>query len=90
MPADAEEMAEADPGGGKASEARENQRALAIEPRWYSEAELRAQDSRLQSLTHANRRVLEAYGNTIHLNDGTHLDGGVADGAFWQRLHYRV
>jgi hypothetical protein len=35
---------------------------------------------------------LAVYGDTIHQNDGTHLDGGigVAEDAKWQRLHLRV
>ena len=35
---------------------------------------------------------LAVYGDTIHQNDGTHLDGGigVAEVAKWQRLHLRA
>jgi hypothetical protein len=28
--------------------------------------------------------LLEAYGDCIHQNDGTHLDGGIKDDAVWQ------
>ena len=39
-----------------------------------------------------DRRLCSIYGNTIHQNDGTHLDGGigVAEDAKWQRLYLRV
>ena len=40
----------------------------------------------------ADRRLCSVYGDTIHQNDGAHLDGGigVAEDAKWQRLHLRV
>ena len=61
-------------------------------PRHCTDAELRAEDPRLQRLTDANRRLCSVYGNTIHQNDGTHLDDGIgfAEDAKWQRLHLRV
>jgi len=61
-------------------------------PRHCTDAELRAEDPRLQRLTDAGRRLWSVYGDTIHQNDGTHLDGGigVAEDAKWQRLHLRV
>jgi hypothetical protein len=60
---------------------------------WHcTEAKLRAEDPQLQRLTDANRRLCSVYGNTIHQNDDTHLDGGigVAEDSKWQRLYLRV
>jgi len=61
-------------------------------PRHCTDAELRAEDPQLQRLTDADRRLCSVYGDTIHQNDGTHLDGGigVAEDAKWQRLHLRI
>jgi len=61
-------------------------------PRHCTVAELKAEDPQLQRLTDANHRLCSVYGNTIHQNDGTHLDGGigVAEDAKWQRLHLRI
>jgi hypothetical protein len=61
-------------------------------PRHCTDAELRAEDPRLQRLTHTDRRLCSVYGDTIHQNDGTHLDDGigVTEDAKWQRLHLRV
>ena len=56
-------------------------------PTMYSEADLRAQDPKLQQLEAADRKLMACYGDTIHLNDGSHLTGSVSaaiDGA-WQR-----
>ena len=74
-------------GGGAAQRARGH-----FLPRHCTDAELRAEDPRLQRLTDADRRLCSVYGDTIHQNDGTHLDGGigVAEDAKWQRLHLRV
>ena len=33
---------------------------------------------------------MEVFGDTIHLNDGTHLDGGIADDSDWQRRWWDV
>jgi hypothetical protein len=46
----------------------------------------------LQWLTAADWWLLGIFGVTIHLNDGTHLDGGIgaAEDAKWQRLYNRV
>ncbi len=46
----------------------------------------------MQRLTATDRRLLGIFGSMIHLNDGTHLDGGigVAEDAKWQRLYNRV
>ncbi len=61
-------------------------------PRTFTEEELHGADPRLQQLTAADRRLLGIFGNTIHLNDGTHLDGGIGvnKDARWQRLYNRV
>jgi len=74
-------------GGGAAQRARGH-----FLPRHCTDAELRVEDLRLQRLPDADRRLCSVYGDTIHQNDGTHLDGGigVAEDAKWQRLHLRV
>jgi hypothetical protein len=36
----------------------------------------------------ADRKLLEVYGDYIHQNDGTHLDGCIKDDAVWQ-AHWR-
>jgi hypothetical protein len=61
-------------------------------PRTFTEEELHKADPQLQRLTAADRRLLGIFGNTIHLNDGTHLDGGIgaAEDATWQRLYNHV
>ena len=61
-------------------------------PRTFTEEELRDADPRLQLLTAADRRLLGIFGDTIHLNDGTHLDGGIGvnEDAKWQWLCNRV
>ncbi len=61
-------------------------------PRIFTEEELHGEDPRLQRLTTADRRLLGILSNTIHLNDGTHLDGriGAAEDAKWQRHYNRV
>ena len=58
-------------------------------PCHYMDAELQEEDPRLQRLTDANHRLCRVYGNTIHQNDGPHLDGGIsaAEDAKWQRFH---
>jgi hypothetical protein len=50
------------------------------------------EDPKLQPLTPADHRLMEVYGDTIHLNDGTHLDGGigVAEDLIWQRRWLKV
>lgn len=47
-------------------------------------------DSRLQELSVADWKLLSVYGDTIHLNDGIHLDGGIVDDLLWQRRWRRV
>ncbi len=63
-----------------------------FKPCHCSNAELRTENPRLQWPTDADRRLCGVYGDIIHQNDGTHLDGGisVAKDAKWQRLHLRV
>ncbi len=78
-------------GGGRIEVAAQRARGHFL-PRHCTDAELRAQDPRLQRLTDADLWLCSVYGDTIHQNDGTHLDGGigVAEDAKWQRLHLRV
>ena len=61
-------------------------------PRTFTEEELREADPHLQRISAADRRLLGIFGDTIHLNDGTHLDGGIGvnEDAKWQRLYNRV
>ncbi|KAL3812075.1 hypothetical protein ACHAXA_002879 [Cyclostephanos tholiformis] len=58
-------------------------------PRTFTEEELCEADPRLQRISAANRWLLGVFGDTIHLNDGTHLDGGIGvnEDAKWQRLY---
>ncbi len=46
-------------------------------PHALTEGELHGADLQLQWLTTVDLRLLGIFGNTIHLNDGTHLDGGI-------------
>ena len=57
-----------------------------------TDAELRAENPRLKRLMNANHQLCSLYVDTIHQNDGTHLDGGigVAEDAKWQRFHLRI
>jgi hypothetical protein len=61
-------------------------------PRNFTEEELHKADPQLQRLTAADRRLLGIFADTIRLNNGTHLDGGIgaAEDAKWQRLYNRV
>jgi hypothetical protein len=61
-------------------------------PHTFKEEGLHKADPGLQRLTAADRRLLGIFGDTIHLNDGTHLDSGIgaAEDAKWQRLYNRV
>jgi hypothetical protein len=36
------------------------------------------------TISDADRKLLEVYGDYIGQNDGTHLDGGIKDDAVWQ------
>jgi hypothetical protein len=57
-------------------------------PHTFTEKELHEEDPQLQRLTAVDWRLLGIFGNTIHLNDGTHLDSGIGaiEDAKWQRL----
>ncbi|KAL3795565.1 hypothetical protein ACHAWO_009861 [Cyclotella atomus] len=47
-------------------------------------------DPRLQELSIADWKLLGVYGDTIHQNDGIHLDGGIVDDLLWQRRWRKV
>ncbi len=55
-------------------------------PRRWTAAELQLDDPLIQAFTPADHKLLEVYGDTIHQNDGTHLDGGIGigDNRLWQ------
>jgi hypothetical protein len=57
-----------------------------------TEDELRIADPLLQIFTGADRKLHGVFGDTIHHNDGHHLDGGIGgdEDRKWQRLHERV
>ncbi len=61
-------------------------------PCTFTEEELHGADPQLQQLTAVDWWLLGIFGNTIDLNDGTHLGGGIgaAKDAKWQRLCNRV
>ncbi len=61
-------------------------------PHTFTEEEFHKVDRRLQWLTTVDQRLLGIFGNTIHLNDGTHLNGeiGAAEDAKWQQLYNHV
>ena len=42
------------------------------------------------TISDADRKLLEVYGDYIHQNDGTHLDGGIKDDAVWQEYWRRL
>ncbi|KAL7503120.1 hypothetical protein ACHAXN_000965, partial [Cyclotella atomus] len=47
-------------------------------------------DPKMQPLSAADERLRSVYGDTIHLNDGRHLDGGVKDDRVWQWRWNRI
>jgi hypothetical protein len=55
-------------------------------------AYLRTADPLLQNFTGADRKLHGVFGDTIHHNNGRHLDGGIGEDEDrkWQRLHERV
>jgi len=57
-----------------------------------TEDELWTDDLLLQSFTGADRKLHSVFGDTIHHNNGRHLDGGIGEDEDrkWQRLHERV
>ena len=70
-----------------------------------STASLRTKHSRLSSIVRdiegdedlarqvlypCDNQLIAVYGDTIHRNDGRHLDGGIADDNVWQGRYDRV
>ena len=45
--------------------------------RLWIEGELRAANLQMQAFTNADHKLQSDYGDTVHQNDGTHLDGGI-------------
>jgi hypothetical protein len=71
---------------------KRRKRSLHFVPRTYTKEKFREADPRLQRFTDTDRWLLGIFGNTIHQNDGTHLNGGfgIVNDAKWQRLYNRV
>jgi hypothetical protein len=42
------------------------------------------------SITDADRKLDEVYGDHVHDNDGTHLSGGINDDRLWQRYWQQI
>jgi hypothetical protein len=61
-------------------------------PHTFTEEELHGADPQLQRLTAVDWQLPRIFGDTIHLNDRTHLNGGIgaAKDAMWQRLYNPV
>ena len=57
---------------------------------WDVEYRVIEDDPLLQQLNAADNLLMGVYGDTIHKNDGTHLDGGIEDNAVWQWRWSRV
>jgi hypothetical protein len=57
---------------------------------WDASYRVMEEDTRMQNLTRADELLMGVYGDTIHLNDGTHMSGGIADDQVWQRRWLRV
>jgi hypothetical protein len=53
-------------------------------PRVMTEAEIMAEDPKVQQLTAADRQLIGLYGDTIHQNSGRHLTGGIDPDLSWQ------
>ncbi len=72
-----------------ATAAHQEAKSENYKPQSWTAAELAQGDPHLQALSPADRMLIGAYGDTIHQNDGTHLDGGIGGVAdrLWQRLH---
>ena len=49
-------------------------------PTQWTEAQLRQQDSKPQSFTAADWRLMSIYHDTVHHNDGSHLHGPISEG----------
>ena len=60
-----------------------------VRPQKYTREQIEADDPKLQQWSSADERMLETYGDTIHLNDGTHLTGTVdpEEDAMWQEIY---
>ena len=58
--------------------------------RAWTEEELQTNNHHLQQLTGADRKLMLTYGDTIHQNYGTQLDGDITDNAYWQSLYRRI
>ncbi len=43
-----------------------------------------------QVLHLCNNQLIAVFGDSIHCNDGRHLDGGIADNGIWQGRYDRV
>jgi hypothetical protein len=58
----------------------------------YTKEELREADPQLQWITDVDHRLLGIFGDTIHQNNGSHLNDGIciAEDAKWQRFYTRV
>ena len=48
------------------------------------------EDLQKQELFPCDNQLISVYRDTIHRNDGRHMDGGVADDIVWQRRYDRV
>jgi hypothetical protein len=48
------------------------------------------EDLACQFLHPCNNQLIAVYGDTIHRNDGRHLDRGIANNCVWQRRYDRV
>ena len=61
-------------------------------PQHSTDVELHLEDPLMQDTTPADLRLISIYGDTIHQNDGRHLDGGIgaAEDRKWQRLYMRI
>ena len=61
-------------------------------PLCLTAAEIVQADPNMQDITPADQKLISIYGDTIHHNDGRHLDGGIGvnEDRKWQRLHFRV
>jgi hypothetical protein len=68
---------------------REFNRANNLGP-WHPGYRVMEDDPRIQPLSRADELLLSVYGDTIHQNDGTHLNGGVRNDRIWQRRWLKV
>jgi hypothetical protein len=50
----------------------------------------REEDLARQVLHPCNNQLIAVFGNSIHCNDGRHLDGGIADNGVWQGRYAHV